>query len=215
MILSVSGQAMELLLRRLLITATAALACASSLAQDLRASSTATAQKNILIVYLSRTQNTAVVADIIREQVGGRLEPIELQTPYPADYDAIVAQVARENDTGYLPPLKTEIQNIRTYDILFVGFPTWGMQLPPPVKSFLKRHDLSGKTVVPFNTHGGYGAGSTFQSIEQLCPKSKVIEGLSVRGGLERDGIELAIKGERRDEVARQVTAWLRRAQLF
>ena len=215
MILSVSGQAMELLLRRLLITATAALACASSLAQDLRASSTATAQKNILIVYLSRTQNTAVVADIIQEQVGGRLEPIELQTPYPADYDAIVAQVARENDTGYLPPLKTEIQNIRTYDILFVGFPTWGMQLPPPVKSFLKRHDLSGKTVVPFNTHGGYGAGSTFQSIEQLCPKSKVIEGLSVRGGLERDGIELAIKGERRDEVARQVTAWLRRAQLF
>ncbi|HJY05983.1 MAG TPA: flavodoxin, partial [Bryobacteraceae bacterium] len=187
----------------------------SSLAQDLRASSTATAQKNILIVYLSRTQNTAVVADIIQEQVGGRLEPIELQTPYPADYDAIVAQVARENDTGYLPPLKTEIQNIRTYDILFVGFPTWGMQLPPPVKSFLKRHDLSGKTVVPFNTHGGYGAGSTFQSIEQLCPKSKVIEGLSVRGGLERDGIELAIKGERRDEVARQVTAWLRRAQLF
>ena len=215
MILSVSGQAMELLLRRLLITATAALACASSLAQDPSASSTATAQKNILIVYLSRTQNTAVVADIIREQVGGRLEPIELQTPYPADYDAIVAQVARENDTGYLPPLKTEIQNIRTYDILFVGFPTWGMQLPPPVKSFLKRHDLSGKTVVPFNTHGGYGAGSTFQSIEQLCPKSKVIEGLSVRGGLERDGIELAIKGERRDEVARQVTAWLRRAQLF
>lgn len=215
MILSVSGQAMELLLRRLLITATAALACASSLAQDLRASSTATAQKNILIVYLSRTQNTAVVADIIREQVGGRLEPIELQTPYPADYDAIVAQVARENDTGYLPPLKTEIQSIRAYDILFVGFPTWGMQLPPPVKSFLKRHDLSGKTVVPFNTHGGYGAGSTFQSIEQLCPKSKVIEGLSVRGGLERDGIELAIKGERRDEVARQVTAWLRRAQLF
>ena len=206
---------MELLLRRLLLTATAALACASSLAQDLRASSTATAQKNILIVYLSRTQNTAVVADIIQEQVGGRLEPIELQTPYPADYDAIVAQVARENDTGYLPPLKTEIQNIRTYDILFVGFPTWGMQLPPPVKSFLKRHDLSGKTVVPFNTHGGYGAGSTFQSIEQLCPKSKVIEGLSVRGGLERDGIELAIKGERRDEVARQVTAWLRRAQLF
>ena len=206
---------MELLLRRLLITATAALACASSLAQDLRASSTATAQKNILIVYLSRTQNTAVVADIIQEQVGGRLEPIELQTPYPADYDAIVAQVARENDTGYLPPLKTEIQNIRTYDILFVGFPTWGMQLPPPVKSFLKRHDLSGKTVVPFNTHGGYGAGSTFQSIEQLCPKSRVIEGLSVRGGLERDGIELAIKGERRDEVARQVTAWLRRAQLF
>ncbi len=163
----------QLLSRALLITAMVVFACASSLSQEPRISSTRVAQKSILIVYLSRTENTAVVANIIREQVGGSLERIEIQTPYPADYDAIVAQVAKENETGYLPPLKTSIQNIRAYDIVFVGFPTWGMQLPPPMKSFLKGHDLSGKTIVPFNTHGGYGSGSSFRSIEELCPTQR------------------------------------------
>ena len=193
----------------------AVFASAPSLSQEPRTSSARVAENNILIVYLSRTENTAALANIISEQVGGRLERIETQTPYPTDYDAIVAKVAKENETGYLPPLRTKIQNIRNYDIVFVGFPTWGMQLPPPQKSFLKGHDLSGKTIVPFNTHGGYGSGSSFRSVEELCPNSTVLEGISIRGGLERDGIRLAIDGNRRGEVARDVAAWLRRIRLL
>jgi flavodoxin len=210
-----TGDMNRLFTRTLLLTVMAVLACASSFSQESSTTSAPAIKKAVLIVYLSRTENTAVLANIIREQTGGRLEPIELQTPYPADYDAIVAQVARENDTGYLPPLRTRIRNIRDYDIVFVGFPTWGMQLPPPMKSFLKEHDLSGKTVVPFNTHGGYGKGSSFRSVEELCPGCKVLEGLSIRGGLERDGIKLAIQGDRRGEVVREVSAWLRRIQLL
>ena len=205
----------QLLSRALLITAMAVFACTSSSSQEPRTSSTQVAENNILIVYLSRTENTGVLANIIREQVGGRLERIETVAPYPTDYDAIVAKVAKENETGYLPPLKTNIPNIRTFDIVFVGFPTWGMQLPPPIKSFLKGHDLSGKTVVPFNTHGGYGSGSSFRSIEELCPNSTVLEGISIRGGLERDGIKLAIDGNRRGEVARDVADWLRRIRVL
>lgn len=47
-------------------------------------------------------------------------------------------QVARENGQGYLLPLRTRIADIQQYDVVFVGFPTWGMQLPPPIKNFLK-----------------------------------------------------------------------------
>src|SRR5690606_2235720 len=72
--------------------------------------------------------------------------------PYPEHYQTTVNQVAEENRTGYLPPLKTKIDNIGTYDYIFVGFPTWGMQLPPPMKSFLNEYDLSGKVIIPFNT---------------------------------------------------------------
>jgi flavorubredoxin len=133
-----------------------------------------------------------------------------LETPYPEDYDAIVAQVARENETGTLPPLKTEIENIGDYNTVFVGFPTWGMRLPPPMKSFLNEYDLSGKTVIPFNTNGGYGLGSSIRQIEELCPDSKILESFSVRGGLERDGIYLDIKGDRREEVRAEAVEWLR-----
>lgn len=166
--------------------------------------------EDVLIVYLSRTGNTEAVAEIILDEVGGDIVELELETPYPEDYDAIVAQVARENETGTLPPLKTEIENIGDYNTVFVGFPTWGMRLPPPMKSFLNEYDLSEKTVIPFNTNGGYGLGSSIRQIEELCPDSKILESFSVRGGLERDGIYLDIKGDRREEVHAEAVEWLR-----
>ena len=125
------------------------------------------AEQKILIVYLSRTNNTKAIAEIIHQKVGGRMVALELETPYPADYNATVQQVVRENETGYLPPLKTKIDRIEQYDFVFLGFPTWGMQLPPPVKSFLRQYSLKGKTVIPFNTNGGYGVGSSFQTVQR------------------------------------------------
>jgi flavodoxin len=170
--------------------------------------------KPVVIVYLTRTGNTKAVAEIIREEVGGDMVSLELETPYPEDYDAIVSQVDRENERGVVPPLKTKVEDIGKYDTVFLGFPTWDMQLPPPMKSFLHDHDLRGTTVIPFNTNGGYGVGSSFRTVEALCPESDILEGFSTRGGLERDGIYLAIKGERRNEVHTEVTGWLERIQM-
>ncbi|MGA8938728.1 MAG: flavodoxin [Acidobacteriaceae bacterium] len=166
--------------------------------------------KKILIVYLSRTKNTKAVAAIIHEKVGGKLVALELQTPYPADYHATVQQVVRENETGYLPPLKTVIEGLNEYDVVFVGFPTWDMKLPPPMKSFLHQYSFRGKTIIPFNSNGGYGPGSTFQTVRELCPQSTVLQGFSTRGGLERDGQLLAIQDARAEEVRTEVDKWLR-----
>jgi flavodoxin-like protein len=92
-----------------------------------------------------------------------------------------VQQVVRENETGYLPPLKTKIERMEQYEFVFVGFPTWGMKLPPPVKSFLHQYNLKGKTVIPFNTNGGYGVGSSFDTIRELCPQSTILQGFTTR----------------------------------
>src|SRR6476469_2903921 len=130
--------------------------------------------KKILIVYLSRTNNTKAIAEIIQRNMGGTLVALELKKPYPENYQQTVQQVVKENETGYLPPLKTKIDSIEKYDIVYIGFPTWDMQMPPPMKSFLHQYDLSGKTVIPFNTNAGYGVGSSFQTVKELCPNSKV-----------------------------------------
>lgn len=167
--------------------------------------------KKVLIVYLSRTNNTRAIADIIHKSVGGVLVAIEPEQPYSADYRATVEQVARENESGYLPPLKTRIDSMEQYDVVFVGFPTWGMQLPPPIKSFLSQYDLRDKTVIPFNTHGGYGAGSSIETVKQLCPGSKIPEAFSMKGGSERDGQLLVIRGEQAKAAERDVKEWLRR----
>ncbi|MCK8495596.1 flavodoxin [Spirosoma sp. RP8] len=168
--------------------------------------------KKILIVYLSRTNNTKVLAEIIHQQVGGTLIALEIEKPYPQNYQVTVQQVVHENETGFLPPLKTKIDRIQQYDVVFVGFPTWGMQLPPPMKSFLHQYDLKGKTVIPFNSNGGYGTGSSFQTVAELCPNSTVLDGFTTRGGSERDGQLLVIQGARAKTA---IQAWLRKLKLL
>lgn len=164
---------------------------------------------SVLIIYLSRTANTHAVAKMIQETTAGALVELEVQNPYPKDYKAIVAQVQQENETGFLPQLKTKIDRMDRYNRIFIGFPTWGMQLPPPMKSFLKSYDLKGKTIIPFNTNAGYGVGSGFETVRELCPDSKVLEGFSVEGGKERDGILFVMEGEKEKEVNVLVDKWL------
>ena len=187
------------------------LICFSSFCSNAQKSSTS---KKILIVYLSRTNNTKAIAEIIHDNVGGDLVAIELQNPYPVNYKQTVDQVSKENETGYLPPLKTKIENIEKYDIVFVGFPTWGMQLPPPMKSFLKQYNLSEKTVIPFNTNAGYGVGSGFETVKKLCNKSTILEGFEIKGGKEKDGILFVMKGDEKVKAIAEVQQWLQKIKV-
>tara|TARA_R110002167_G_scaffold108398_2_gene276788 strand:- start:5632 stop:6249 length:618 start_codon:yes stop_codon:yes gene_type:complete len=166
--------------------------------------------ESTLILYLSRTNNTKAVALMIQKEVGGDLVAVELENPYPEDYDAIVKQVTEENASGFLPPLKSKVDMVQ-YDTIFFGFPTWGMQLPPPMKSFLKENDLKGKTIIPFNTNAGYGLGSSLKTIRELSPKSNILGEFSVKAGVERDGILFVMKGKREIEVREAVQKWLKR----
>ena len=171
--------------------------------------------KNILIVYLSRTNNTKAVAEIIQRQTGGKLVAVKLQKPYPTNYRQQVDQVVHENENGFLPPLKTKIDSIEKYDVVFIGFATWAMQMPPPMKSFLHHYNFAGKTIIPFNTNAGYGVGSGFDTVKLLCPNSRVLEGFSTTGGVERDGVLFVMKGAKQHQVQNEVKKWLQKISLF
>ena len=83
------------------------------------------------------------------------------------------------------------------------------------MKSFLKQYNLTGKTIIPFNTNAGYGVGSSFQSVKELCPNSNVLNGFQMKGGEERDGKYLQIKGDKRKEAERKVKAWLQQIKMI
>lgn len=190
-------------------------ACSSSQTKDINAKVDSIINPDkILIVYLSRTNNTKAIAEIIQRNVGGTLVALELERPYPQNYQATVQQVVKENETGYLPPLKTKIDSIQNYDVVFVGFPTWGMKLPPPIKSFLRQYDLRGKTIVPFNTNDGYGIGSSFETVKELCPGSKILDGFSIKGGTESDGRARLTKVENAKDAEMKVEKWLQEIKL-
>lgn len=165
--------------------------------------------ERVLIIYVSRTNNTKAVAEFIHSQVSGTLSALETEIPYPEEYQQMVDQVAAENQSGYLPPLKETTIDPKTYDVIFIGFPTWGMRLPPPIKSYLTQYNFSEKTIIPFNTHAGYGIGSTFDEIKALCPSSNVLTGFSTEGGKEKEGRIYVMKDKKHMEVQSSINQWL------
>jgi len=127
-----------------------------------------------------RYGTTEYVANMIQQTIGGDIYPIIVQEPYPADFDAVVDQNHEEAETGYLPPLASNDIVLEQYDTVFVGYPIWATTVPRAIVSFLSENDLSGKTVIPFCTHDGYGSGRSYDEIAGLCPQSTVLEGMAI-----------------------------------
>jgi flavodoxin len=144
----------------------------------------------ILVAYFSRSGNTRVVAGLIQRGLGADLFEIRPATQYPGDYLQTVEQARQERDSGFEPALESNVRALSDYDTVFLGFPIWGETAPPVVRSFLTAHDLAGKTIIPFSTHGGYGLGNSRRVLEAHAPKSKVIEGFVMESEQERKTME-------------------------
>jgi len=138
--------------------------------------------KKILVAYFSHSGNTREIANQIHKSMSGDIFEIQAVKPYPHDYDAVVKQAKQELDSGYKPALKTAIENIKSYDLVFIGYPIWWGTIPAPVKTFLSEYDLSGKTIVPFCTHEGSSLGRSVTDISKLCPKSNLRDGVAIWG---------------------------------
>lgn len=154
--------------------------------------------KKVLVVYFSHTGNTRTIAGYIHDTVKSDLMEIKTADTYTDDYDALLAQIREEVASEYCPPLTTKIENISSYDVVFIGYPIWVETAAPPIRSFLTTHDLAGKTVVPFCTSGTSSAEASYRLVRSLCPQSTVLEGIQIRRGTY-------------DTAYDRVTAWLQR----
>ena len=99
--------------------------------------------KKTLVVYFSHSGNTRALANHIHKSVGGDILEMDAVKPYPDDYDACVRQAKEELNSGHKPALKTRIENITSYDVVFIGYPIWWGTIPAPVRTFLSEYDFS------------------------------------------------------------------------
>jgi flavodoxin len=155
---------------------------------------------NILIAYYSWGGSTRRLAEQIHASTGGELFEITPQTAYPKDYNTCVNQAKKEIQAGHKPALKSKVKDIERFTTILLGSPNWWSSVAPPVSTFLSEYDLSGKTILPFCTHGGGGQGHIVKDISRLCPTSKVLDCLTINDGA------LASTGE--------LSNWLRRADI-
>ena len=118
--------------------------------------------------------NTQYVAEIIQRRTGADLFRIEPAAPYSLEHKALVAQAKKEQQQAFRPALKAGVENLNEYDVIFLGYPNWWGDMPMILYTFLESYDLSGKTIVPFNTHGGSGFSNTIETIQKLQPNAVV-----------------------------------------
>ena len=186
---------MKVLSRRAVLLGAACAACAAAPTPG------PAAPPGPLVACFSRTGNTGAVAEQIHAKLGGARFDIAPEVPYPDDYQAVVAQSKRELGAGVRPALREDIAEPTSFGVIFLGFPIWHMTMPPVVQSFLSRHDLAGRTVVPFCTHKGYGRGDSFTVLARWAPRARILPGFDI------EGIKAA-------SAAPSIEQWLRRIQV-
>ena len=139
-----------------------------------------------LIAYFSATGTTAGVAQMIAEVTDGTLYeivPQQIYTSEDLDWNDRQSRSSVEmNNPKARPALKKTPVDVRSYDVIFIGYPNWWGDMPMPVYTFIGKHHWQGKAVIPFCTHEGSGLSDTGNKLKTACKGTTILKGLAVRG---------------------------------
>ena len=147
------------------------------------------------------TGTTEAVAEMIHTLVGGDIAEIQSVNKYSTDFNEVVSKNHEEINAETLPALLPMNIDMSEYDTIFIGYPIWATTIPQAVRAFMREYDLSGKTVIPFCTHDGYGSGRSYTEIKSECAGSTVLDGLTIPAA-DIVGTDLSFVNDK-------VTSWL------
>ena len=133
-----------------------------------------------LVAYFSATGTTMEAAALLAKVADAQLHEIVPETRYtPADLnwrDKNSRSSIEMKDKSSRPAIANRVENMSQYDTIFVGFPIWWYVAPTIINTFLEQYDLTGKTIVPFFTSGGSGAGETLKYLKPSAPNANWVE---------------------------------------
>ena len=145
----------------------------------------------MLITYFSWSGNTQGIAEEIQRQTGADIFEIVPIPAYSNDYNTVLMEAQRDQHDKARPAIANPLDSLKDYDIIFLGYPNWWASIPMPIATFLESYDFSGKTILPFCSHGGGRFGQSLTAIAKLAPDAVIAPGLSVHysggSGLPRD----------------------------
>lgn len=139
-------------------------------------------KEKVLIVYFSTTGTTKSAAKKIQKETNGALIRLQPRKAYTKDYSKLLDVAMNEQESDHRPALATTIKNIKQYDTILLGFPIWHGKEPMLVRTFLEKHNLSGKTILPFCTSGGSGISGSMSGIRKYAKGAGVMQGKDLSG---------------------------------
>lgn len=133
-----------------------------------------------LVAYYSASGTTERIAEYLAEEMNADVFVITPVNEYTSadlnwtDSNSRVVQEHEHPDTRHVELVQTAPENFADYDNVFIGYPIWWYDMPQLMYSFFSKYDLSGKTIIPFNSHGGSGFSGSVAEIAELEPNATV-----------------------------------------
>lgn len=137
-------------------------------------------KKTLILYYSWSNGNTERIARELQKAMHADMERIDTVKPYTGSYNDVVDQGQREVNSGYKPAIKPLTHNIKDYDIIAIGTPTWWYTMTPAVKTLLEDNDFTGKTVIPFMTNGGW-PGHVIKDMEKACNADQFVNAKEIQ----------------------------------
>ena len=148
----------------------------------------------MIIIYFTRTGNTELFSDYIKEIINIDSYKIIPVNPYPKDSQEMTNLAKREYSENFRPEIKDPIINITKYKKILLGYPLWNSHIPNIIISQLVKLKLLGTTIYPFNTNEGSGIGNSIVDIKLYSLGAIVKNGFSLKGSKIKTDKESCIK---------------------
>ena len=148
----------------------------------------------MLIIYFTYTGNTELFSNYIKEIISIDSYKIEPINSYPTESESMNYRAKKEWEEKIRPEIKSPLTNITKYKKILLGYPLWNSHIPSIVASQLLKLNFLGKTIYPFNTHGGSGIGNSISDIRLYAIGAIVKRGFDIKGSMIRNSKEDSIK---------------------
>ena len=154
----------------------------------------------MIIIYYSRTGNTELFFNYIKELINIDSYKIEPLNPYPIDSD-IMHELARiEYKAKSRPEIKDPLTNVTKYKKILLGYPLWNSHLPNIIITQLLKLNLLGKTIYPFNTDGSSGVGNSITDIKIHTVGAIIKNGIDIKASMIKD----------KEQSIKKIKKWLK-----
>lgn len=131
--------------------------------------------KKILVVYFSLDGNTEKIAKMICHKLNCTHLKLTPKSVFPQSKIIRFLMAGKQAVFKEAPSLASIELDLGQYPVLFLGTPVWAGNFSSPVRSFVKKYDISGKEIALFCTHKGQPVGALEKLEEYLAPRNVTI----------------------------------------
>lgn len=115
-----------------------------------------------IIVYYSLEENTEYTANLIASVLNADLLKLEPKKAYPTGKIRKFVWGGKSAVMSETPDLQPYQFDSASYDCIILGFPVWANNIAPPLRTFIRKHNLKGKKIAAFACQTAAGADKAF-----------------------------------------------------